>query len=90
MAAALAGGALAEALAAGCADGDPAAAPESKAYRTALAFTQCMRCTGSLTSLIPPTRGSVGFTMGPGIDPHSPLFRSAQQACRTFGSGGAG
>lgn len=57
----------------------------------ALQLAMCMRAHG-LPGFPDPVDhdGQVGFTMGPGIDPDSPLFRSAQQACRRFGPGGAG
>jgi hypothetical protein len=74
LAAGLAGIAL---LAAAC-SGSPAA-PASKAYQKALAFTQCMRSHGAPTFPDPSSQGAFDVSQ---IDVNSPLILSAASACK--------
>jgi hypothetical protein len=60
--------------------------PLSASQRQAmLQFSQCMRAHG-LTNFPDPnfTGGGVRIGLGPGLDPNSPAFKSAQSACAQY------
>lgn len=66
--------------------GHPSAAQTAKAKAAALAFSRCMRSHGVPDFPDPTFQSGPGGNIrvrisGPGIDPSSPAFRSAQQAC---------
>jgi hypothetical protein len=76
----------------------PSAAEQQRDYAKAIKFARCMRSHGvtDLPDPMPPgtapktqsQRGSGGG--GPsGIDPNSPVFKKAQQACQSLQPGGA-
>jgi hypothetical protein len=73
--------------------GKPASpAEEAKARRQALAFSACMRHHGIADFPDPDfSGGRIGIRIdgGPGsdLDPHSPAFQAAQQACQGFMKG---
>jgi hypothetical protein len=75
--------------------GQPTAAQQALARQQALAFSACMRKNGVPKFPDPQfgAGGKVGIRIGPGsgIDPQSPQFKHAQQACQKdlpFGKGG--
>lgn len=75
--------------------GAPTPAQEAQARRAALAFSACMRKNG-VPNFPDPQFGASGkvairIGSGAGIDPQSPQFQHAQQACQKdlpFGKGG--
>jgi hypothetical protein len=68
--------------------GEGAASPgASSPEATALAFASCMRSRG-VPNFPDPTASGV-VHLGPGVDPTSPTFREAQQACRKLLPNGA-
>lgn len=52
------------------------------AMKGSLKFSQCMRSHGVSHFPDPNSTGLIGIDSSTGIDPRSPTFRSAQQACR--------
>ncbi|NJQ03735.1 hypothetical protein [Streptomyces zingiberis] len=100
---------LAGALLSGCSD-DSSAAPSENAgggasaspgspFDQALAFSQCMRDNGVPGFPDPQQQEGGGIALSPGdgnVDPNSPEFSTAQEACRDkmpqgqLGGGGAG
>jgi hypothetical protein len=59
------------------------------AFDRALAYSQCMRSHG-VPNFPDPQRAAGGtrVTIGNGVDPNSPQFQSAQQACQSLYPGG--
>lgn len=49
-----------------------------------LAMARCMRAHGVPNFPDPGSRGTIEITPGSGIDPRSPAFQTAQQACRRY------
>jgi hypothetical protein len=74
----------------GSGDKQAAAISGSTRYAQALKFSQCMRSHGLASFPDPQRNGGVLIQGGPdtGIDPRSPAFQSAQQACRKLLPGG--
>jgi hypothetical protein len=71
--------------------GSPSASPSpssggSSGSRSndALAFARCMRQHGITNFPDPGSRGDLTITGGSGLDPNSPQFQSAQNACRSL------
>ena len=81
-------------LAAGCggpagpgvANAGPAssASPSASASGSALAYSRCMRAHGITKFPDPDSHGNLGINAGPGtgIDPNSPQYKAADQACK--------
>ena len=81
-------------LAAGCggpagpgvANAGPAssASPSASASGSALAYSRCMRAHGITKFPDPDSHGNLGLNAGPGtgIDPNSPQYKAADQACK--------
>ena len=81
-------------LAAGCggpagpgvANAGPAssASPSASASGSALAYSRCMRAHGITGFPDPDSHGNLGLNagLGTGIDPNSPQYKAADQACR--------
>ncbi len=65
------------------------AAQQQQALRQALKFSACMRAHG-VPSFPDPTaeRGGISLSLGGSVNPGSPQFRAAQQACRSLMPGG--
>ncbi len=55
-----------------------------------LEFANCMRSHGVPSFPDPSGRGQIAITPGSGINPKSPAFQAAQQACGKFAKGGGG
>jgi hypothetical protein len=76
--------------------GHPPAGAAAKARQTALRFAQCMRSHGAPNFPDPQIQsgpgGGIGIRIGgPGVDPNSQAFKSAQTACGSImGKGFAG
>ena len=77
------------ALLAACGSGSAGSAadggsPGGSARTGALAYSQCMRAHGITKFPDPNSQGGIGISGGPGsgIDPNSPQFKAADQACR--------
>jgi hypothetical protein len=69
--------------------GQMTAAQKQQALNQLLKFAACMRAHGIANFPDPTTAsGGVGLSLGKGINPSSPQFRSAQQACRKLMPGG--
>jgi hypothetical protein len=60
------------------------ASPSASASGSALAFSRCMRAHGITGFPDPDSHGNLGLNAGPGsgIDPSSPQYHAADQACR--------
>ena len=58
--------------------------PPVYGYADALKFSNCMRSHGVPQFPDPSSGGGLKLVPGSGLDPFSPSFRSAQQACRKF------
>lgn len=56
----------------------------------ALKFSQCMRSHGVTSFPDPGSGGSLEITPGSGINPQSPAFQTAQQACKQYAPNKAG
>lgn len=77
-------------LTAACGSGDPtgsataAGSPGGSGKASALAYSQCMRAHGITHFPDPNSQGGISISGGPGssIDPQSPQFKAADQACR--------
>jgi hypothetical protein len=73
-------------LLAACSGGSPGSAsdPGGSARTSALAYTECMRAHGIKNFPDPDSQGGISLSGGPGtgIDPRSPQFKAADQACR--------
>jgi hypothetical protein len=61
-----------------------AGSPGGPAKGSALAYSQCMRAHGITKFPDPNSQGGISISGGPGsgIDPNSPQFKAADQACR--------
>jgi hypothetical protein len=69
--------------------GQMTAAQQKQALDKALKFVECMRSHGIADMPDPSARGGgVSLQLPSGIDFHSPVFKSAQQACRKLIPGG--
>lgn len=69
--------------------GNMTPAQRAQGEANALRFSECMRSHGVLNFPDPSTgpSGGVGFNLsGLGIDPNSPTYQSANQACQRAGS----
>jgi hypothetical protein len=67
--------------------GQPSASQSAREHSTALKFAQCMRSHGVPNFPDPQVSGGhVTMQLSPssGIDPNSPAFQSAQQACQSL------
>jgi hypothetical protein len=60
-----------------------AASPSGKSPQQALQFAQCMRAHG-VSNFPDPTGQSIQIAPGSGINPLSPSFRTAQNACKRY------
>jgi hypothetical protein len=87
----LAGAALAclTLLAAACSGGSPnssAGAGLPAASTSALAYSRCMRAHGIRAFPDPNAQGGINLNAGPGtgIDPQSPQYKAADQACKSL------
>lgn len=77
-------------LTAACGSGGPtgsdtaAGSPGGSGQTGALAYSQCMRAHGIKAFPDPNSQGGISISGGPGssIDPQSPQFKAADQACR--------
>jgi hypothetical protein len=79
-------------LTAGCGGGSPSSAadppgagsPGGSARSSALAYSECMRAHGITAFPDPNSQGGISISGGPGsaLDPNSPQFKAADQACR--------
>ena len=60
------------------------ASPSASASGSALAFSRCMRAHGITGFPDPDSHGNLGINAGPGtgIDPNSPQYKAADQACK--------
>ena len=60
------------------------ASPSASASGSALAYSQCMRAHGITKFPDPDSHGNLGLNAGPGtgIDPNSPQYKAADQACK--------
>jgi len=71
----------------------PSAAEQHQFQQAALRYSQCMRAHG-IKDFPDPTNGGLQLKAGPGsdLDPNSPTFQSAQNACQHYlpGSNGSG
>jgi hypothetical protein len=68
----------------------PSSASDSRTRPQALKFAECMRAHG-VPSFPDPGGGGSGIDLtGTGINPESPAFKSARQACARLAPGGAG
>jgi hypothetical protein len=71
----------------------PSAAEQHQFQQAALRYAQCMRAHG-IKDFPDPTNGGLQLKAGPGsdLDPNSPAFQAAQNACQHFlpGSNGGG
>jgi hypothetical protein len=71
----------------------PSAAQQHQFQQAALRYSQCMRAHG-IKDFPDPTNGGLQLRAGPGsdLDPNSPTFQAAQNACQHFlpGSNGGG
>jgi hypothetical protein len=76
---------------AACGSSQPSSgATASGAHPLALEFANCMRDNG-VPNFPDPGGGGGGVNLeGTGINPQSPAFKAARQACRKFTPGGAG
>lgn len=83
LAAAMAGVAL---LAAACGGSSPGPS-QSGQHKSAVAYAACMRAHG-ITNFPDPT--SKGLSLGNGVDPRSPQFKAAGQACQSLLPNSAG
>jgi hypothetical protein len=61
-----------------------AGSPAGSGRTSALAYSQCMRAHGITAFPDPNSQGGISLSGGPGsgIDPNSPQFKAADQACR--------
>ena len=55
-----------------------------------LAFSQCMRAHGVAKFPDPSARGGIQISPSTGVNPQSPAFQAAQNACGGLGKGGPG
>ncbi|MFZ0042318.1 MAG: hypothetical protein WAK93_13490 [Solirubrobacteraceae bacterium] len=55
-----------------------------------LQYAKCMRSHGVPNFPDPGAQGGIQLTPGSGVNPQSPAFQSAQQACAKLGPGGPG
>jgi hypothetical protein len=64
--------------------GTAAGSPGGGARGSALAYSRCMRAHGITRFPDPDSQGGISVTGGPGtsLDPNSPQFKAADQACR--------
>jgi len=60
------------------------ASPSGSAHGSALAYSRCMRAHGITKFPDPDSNGNLGLNAGPGtgIDPNSPQYKAADQACK--------
>ena len=60
------------------------ASPSASASGSALAYSRCMRAHGITKFPDPNSHGNLGINAGPGtgIDPNSPQYKAADQACK--------
>jgi hypothetical protein len=60
------------------------ASPSASASGSALAYSRCMRAHGITKFPDPDSHGNLGLNAGPGtgIDPNSPQYKAADQACK--------
>jgi hypothetical protein len=60
------------------------ASPSGSAHGSALAYSRCMRAHGITKFPDPDSNGDLGLNAGPGtgIDPNSPQYKAADQACK--------
>ncbi|HEY3033665.1 MAG TPA: hypothetical protein VGJ54_03275 [Streptosporangiaceae bacterium] len=60
------------------------ASPSASGHGSALAYARCMRSHGITQFPDPDSNGDIGINGGPGtgLDPHSPQFKAADQACK--------
>ena len=78
-------------LLSGCGSSSPAgtsAAKSSRGYSQFVKFSACMRSHGMPNFPDPSPGGGLHITPSMGINPFSPSFKTAQQACRRFLPGG--
>jgi hypothetical protein len=71
----------------GDADASTSAAASDSGPGSPAAYSACMRSHGVPTFPDPNSQGLVQVTPGMGIDPRSPAFTAAQQACQRLSSG---
>jgi hypothetical protein len=78
-------------LAAACSDGSPnssagAGSPAPSGSSGALAYSRCMRAHGIRAFPDPNAQGGINLNAGPGtgIDPSSPQYQAADQACKSL------
>jgi hypothetical protein len=66
--------------------GSPSGSSGSDAHASPLAYSQCMRSHGVPNFPDPDANGGLRLQAGPGtgIDPNSPTFKAAQQACESL------
>lgn len=62
--------------------------PSPQAQQAQLKFAQCMQSHGVPKFPEPSANGAMRITSGNGVDPQSPQFKSAMQACRKLLPGG--
>ena len=67
--------------------GNMTAAQKAAANARALKYSQCMRSHGISSYPDPNGQGTISVAAGPGIDPTSPQFRTAQHECQSLDSG---
>jgi hypothetical protein len=60
------------------------ASPSTSGHASALAYSRCMRAHGITKYPDPDKNGDIGINGGPGtgLDPNSPQFKAADQACK--------
>ncbi|MFC7304346.1 hypothetical protein ACFQVC_09005 [Streptomyces monticola] len=73
----------------GAGGSDKSAAPTGPQER-GLAFAECMRKNGVDKFPDPAEGGGIRITPGSGVDPQSPEFQKAQEACKEFSPQGEG
>lgn len=60
------------------------AKPTAASVDPALVLAQCMRVHGAPSFPDPRPGGGIDITPGSGLDPQSPAFRAAEQACKRY------
>jgi hypothetical protein len=95
LAIALAGTALLAACSSPPANSDPASrsssatsASATSASASGLAYSQCMRAHGIKNFPDPNPSGGIGIGPSSGINPNSPQYQTAEQACHSLAAGG--
>jgi hypothetical protein len=62
----------------------PSGAAVEKHFRQMLEFSECMRSHGVAKFPDPTSTGGIDFGSGSGIDPNSPQFQAASEACQKY------